>query len=308
MKKAFKILGSFILVFLLIIGGLHLTSGVLIHRLTINAQDTALFTEVEFVEVGEHQLAYRIYNPGQDKTLIVIHGFMGSSYEYHDFLNTMQARNDFTIIAFDSMGFGLSDKPLDFEYTSDNHAKTLVQAIDNLGIDQFSLMGHSMGGGIAIRMALLDQERVENLVLLAAVSPELMPSSNTTAPLWFFDLLFKNYFAQRWGLNTATVERLPQEIFAPFVIQNAAIPSEVLQKFTLDQDTNSYENELRNLFVRSFVIYGSQDTWTPPELLLTYVRELPRAAGYQLANSGHLPYLEQPEELMVLIENFINRN
>lgn len=306
--KTLKGLGILSLSLLVGLGGIHLSSRVIIHRLTLQAQNTPLFEDVQYVSVGEHQLAYRLYNPGQATTVIMIHGFMGSSYEYHDFFTEMVKTNDFTVIAFDSMGFGFSDKPLDFEYTSQNHALTLLTAIDALGIDTFTLMGHSMGGGIAIRMALIDQSRIDNLVLIAAVGPELMERNGSAPPLWFFDLLFKNYFAQRLGVNTATNEPLTSDVFAPFIIQNATIPSRVLQKFTLDQDTISYQNELKNLGVRTFLIYGAQDTWTPPSLLITYVQEMPRSAGYQLANSGHLPYLEQPEELRSLIENFINND
>jgi haloalkane dehalogenase len=305
MKKWFKITGWLFMGLLVILGGLHLTSKIMIQQLTEAAQGTPLFESVEYVQVGDHRLAYRIYNPGQEKTVVMIHGFMGSSYEYNDFFLTMGVDSDFTFIAFDTMGFGLSDKPLDFEYTSQNHAVTLSQAIDNLGIETFSLMGHSMGGGIAIRMSLLDQSRIENLVLIAAVGPELMEGTDSAPPLWFFDLLFKNYFAQRLGINSATVENLSREAFAPFIVQNAAIPSAVLQKFTIDQDTVSYFDELKGLTVRTFLIYGSEDSWTPPSLLLTYVQEMPGSSGYQLANSGHLPYLEQPEELISLIENFL---
>lgn len=306
MKKWFKIMGWFFMSLLVLLGGLHLTSKIMIQQLTETAQGTPLFESVEYVQVGQHNLAYRVYNPGQEKTVVMIHGFMGSSYEFHDFFLTMGADSDFTFIAFDTMGFGLSDKPLDFEYTSQNQAITLMQAIDNLGIETFSLMGHSMGGGIAIRMSLLDQSRIENLVLIAAVGPTLMEGGNGAPALWFFDILFKNYFAQRLGINSATVENLPKEIFAPFIVQNAAIPSAVLQKFISDQDTVSYFDDLKHLMVRTFVIYGSEDSWTPPSLLLTYVQELPRSSGYQLANSGHLSYLEQPDELISLIENFLN--
>jgi pimeloyl-ACP methyl ester carboxylesterase len=307
-KRSIKFLGIFILGVLIIFGGVHLTSRALIARLTAEAKDTPLFQDVQYVTVNDDQLAYRIYNPGQEKTVIMIHGFMGSSYEFDAFFESFVADNDFTVIAFDTMGFGFSDKPLDYLYTSQNHANTFLQAIDALEIDTFTLMGHSMGGGIAIRMALMDQSRVENLVLIAAVGPELMETSGNPLPLWFFNLLFKNYFAQRLGINTATVEPLPQDVFAPFIIQNATIPGEVLQKFTIDQDTESYFDDLKTLEVRTFLIYGTEDAWTPPSLLITYVQELPNSAGYQLAESGHLPYLEQPEELKSLIENFINKD
>jgi pimeloyl-ACP methyl ester carboxylesterase len=307
MKRFLSIVGTLFLSLLVLLGLIHFSSRITIAILTRQAQDTPLFQDVEYVQVGAHQLAYRRYNEGHDKTVVMIHGFMGSSYEYHDFFTEMAADNDFNIIAFDTMGFGFSDKPLDYEYTSQNHALTFIEALDQLGIDEFSLMGHSMGGGIAIRMALMVPTRVENLVLIAAVGPTIMGPSESAPPRWFFDLLFKNYFAQRFGINTATVERLPRATFAPFIVQNAKIPSEVLQKFILDGDTVSYENNLRNIQARTFVIYGSQDTWTPPELLTTYVGNIPIASGYQLAESGHLPYLEQPEQLKTLIENFLNR-
>jgi pimeloyl-ACP methyl ester carboxylesterase len=308
MKRFLSILGTIFLSLLVLLGLIHFSSRTMIAILTRQALGTPLFQEVEYVSIGSHQLAFRRYNEGHDKTVVMIHGFMGSSYEYHEFFTAMAADNDFNIIAFDTMGFGFSDKPLDFEYTSQNHALTFIAALDQLGIDQFSLMGHSMGGGIAIRMALMMPSRVDDLVLIAATGPTIMGPSESAPPRWFFEILFKNYFAQRLGINTATVERLPRATFAPFIVQNAAIPSDVLQKFIFDGDTVSYENNLRNIQARTFVIYGSEDTWTPPSLLTTYVGNIPIASGYQLAESGHLPYLEQPEMLKTLIENFLNRD
>lgn len=301
-----KSLGYITLAALIIFGGLHLTSRILIQRLTAQAQDSPLFQNVDYVLVDNDSVAYRVFNPGEEKTLVMIHGFLGSSYEYYDFFKALVVDQDFTVIAFDTMGFGLSDKPLDYTYTSENHAKTLLAAIDTLGLENYTLMGHSMGGGIAMRMALIDPDAMENLVLIAPVGPDTVEATGAAPPLWFYDLLFKNYFAQRLGVNTATVEPISNDIFSGFIIQNAAIPSPVLQKFTIDQDTRSITENLGNLMIRTLIVYGAEDRWTPPTLMDVYLQKLPQAEGVILENSGHLPYLEQPEALRQLIENFIN--
>jgi pimeloyl-ACP methyl ester carboxylesterase len=69
-------------------------------------------------------------------------------------------------VLVDLLGHGYSDRPHEFAYTLVEHARTVVELIDGLGIEECALVGHSMGGEIAIRVAAARPEVVSKLVMV----------------------------------------------------------------------------------------------------------------------------------------------
>lgn len=69
-------------------------------------------------------------------------------------------------LLIDCFGFGLSDRPEQFGYTIEEHAESVARLLHNLGIDSIQLIGHSMGGAIAITLAALHPELAAQLVIL----------------------------------------------------------------------------------------------------------------------------------------------
>ena len=70
------------------------------------------------------------------------------------------------VLAPDLPGFGLSDKPGGFDYSLSGYARFIVSFMDEMGIRQAVLVGNSMGGGVAVKTALLAPDRIERLVLI----------------------------------------------------------------------------------------------------------------------------------------------
>jgi pimeloyl-ACP methyl ester carboxylesterase len=91
--------------------------------------------------------------PGDDPPLLWLHGWQCSSTG--ELLPaavqpSLRARRSLLI---DFLGHGYSDKPPDFAYSMEEHARTIVTVIDALGLDRCGLVGHSMGGGVAVLVA-----------------------------------------------------------------------------------------------------------------------------------------------------------
>src|SRR5262249_6006768 len=86
---------------------------------------------------------------------------------------------DYDVVAIDLPGFGESDRPSPSEYRYDApaFAETLIGVLDSLAIERATLVGHSMGGGVALYAAARRPERVERLVLIdALVYPFRIPA------------------------------------------------------------------------------------------------------------------------------------
>ena len=103
--------------------------------------------------------------PGQDPPLLWLHGWQCASTGEllpSAVQEPLQGRRSLMI---DFLGHGYSDKPLDFPYTVEDHARTIVALIDALGIADCGLVGHSMGGQIAIHVAAARPRIVSMLVM-----------------------------------------------------------------------------------------------------------------------------------------------
>jgi pimeloyl-ACP methyl ester carboxylesterase len=103
--------------------------------------------------------------PGDDPPLLWLHGWQCSSTgELLPAAVQAPLRGRRSILV-DFLGHGYSDKPPDFAYSIKAHARTIVALIDALGIDRCGLVGHSMGGGIAVHVAAARRAVVSLLIM-----------------------------------------------------------------------------------------------------------------------------------------------
>nr|WP_106781266.1 alpha/beta hydrolase [Lysinibacillus timonensis] len=109
-------------------------------------------------------------NPSGEKTIVFLHGWPLSHKQFEYQFNVLPARG-YRCIGIDWRGFGLSDKPFT-GYNYNRLADDLYQIIKTLQLKDITLLGHSTGGGIAIRyMARYNGFGVSKLVLLSAAAP-----------------------------------------------------------------------------------------------------------------------------------------
>lgn len=115
--------------------------------------ETPTFGSTRIVEAGV----------GNPEALFLLHGFGGHLEAYAR--NVMALAADYHVIAFDFVGHGLSNKPLDIEYLPDTYARQLSELMDAMGVLQAHLCGESLGGWVAGKFAAVFPFRVKRLVL-----------------------------------------------------------------------------------------------------------------------------------------------
>jgi pimeloyl-ACP methyl ester carboxylesterase len=120
------------------------------------------------VQAGSVSLNYVEHGDG-DEPLVFIHGYTGSLRDWEETLERLPA--GFKAYAFDLRGAGESDRPGN-GYNIPRFAEDLHEATRALGLDTFTLIGHSMGGGTAMQFAVTHPERLRRLVLVAPVSSD----------------------------------------------------------------------------------------------------------------------------------------
>jgi pimeloyl-ACP methyl ester carboxylesterase len=120
---------------------------------------------VEHAEVLLHgqRIGYRA--EGRGAALVLVHGIAGTSATWDDLIPRVSARH--RVLAPDLLGHGESAKP-DGDYSLGAYANVLRDFLEVLGFARATLVGHSLGGGIALQFAYQFPERCERLVLVSS--------------------------------------------------------------------------------------------------------------------------------------------
>jgi pimeloyl-ACP methyl ester carboxylesterase len=129
---------------------------------------------VSFVEIGEHRLqvveigAGSPFGEPEGEPLLLIYGNADVVYTWHRNFRPL-AKAGFRVIAYDYPGCGESALPDGFRFGVDDLAALTLELLDVLGVERAHLIGHSMGGGIGLQLAVHHADRLCRVVLLAPV-------------------------------------------------------------------------------------------------------------------------------------------
>jgi len=120
------------------------------------------YTAGNDVEIVVHEM-------GDGPAVVFIHGSGPGASGPSNFRYNIEAfaSAGFRVLAPDLIGYGASSKPTGIDYTLDLFADTLLAALDGAGVERAHLVGNSLGGAIALRIALEQRERVDRLVMMA---------------------------------------------------------------------------------------------------------------------------------------------
>ena len=248
---------------------------------------------------------YEVY--GRGEPVILLHGWLGS---WNYWLKTMEAlKKQYRCYALDFWGFGDSGKRRD-SYDIDDFVSLVEQFMERLGIDAAPIVGHSMGGTVAMSMALNRPERVSRAIVVGS------PVTGDSLHL-FLRLAGKPWIASIvW--NMPTVLQFGIRVFSPFVVRNAA---DWYQMITRDLSRTTLEafftsiNSLRYTDLRPQLaraprpimgIYGVNDNVVNPNQADIIAKIAPQSRVKIMTGSGHFPMLDEPDNFNEQLANFLS--
>ncbi|MET9133805.1 alpha/beta fold hydrolase [Streptomyces antibioticus] len=115
--------------------------------------------------------------PGAEPARVYVHGLGAASAVYHAHVAARPELTGRRSLFVDLPGHGISDRPEDFGYTLEEHADALAAALDAAGVSGAELVGHSMGGSVAVVLAHRRPDLVSRLVLTEANLDAFPPPS-----------------------------------------------------------------------------------------------------------------------------------
>ncbi len=273
--------------------------------------------DFEFIELNGLEIHVKKSGQG-DPVFLLLHGFAASLYSWNEVMKPLGGLG--TVIAFDRPGFGLSERPLNWQgrnpYSPEAQVELVTGLLDYYGVGQAILVGSSAGGTVSLQMALAHPERVSALVL---VDPEVYHAGG--APGWVKSLLGTPQMRRLGPFFTRQIlshgrdliklawhdpDRLPPEMvenyLKPYKVDNW---DKALWEFTLASHPPGITERLEEITQLTLVITGDDDRIVPTRDSVRLAGELPNASLQVIQNAGHLPHEEQPEAFMEALTNFI---
>ncbi|MFJ8237483.1 alpha/beta fold hydrolase [Ureibacillus sp. NPDC094379] len=255
-----------------------------------------------YLKVGDINL-YCEYILNDKPPIFLIHGFASSTYTFRRIIPLLQKQ--YSVIAVDLPGFGKSEKSLSFIYSFQNYAKLMLECIHQFGYSNTHIVAHSMGGQIALNMALIAPEKINKLVLLCS-SGYLKPSKKLlilTSYLPYFDK-FVHYYIKRKDVkyhlrnvffdHTLINEELIQEFGKPL---NEEAFYKALIRLLRHREGDLLPHQLQDIHVPTLLIWGEEDRVVPVEIGQRLVNDLPDAQLITYEKTGHLITEERPEHV-----------
>lgn len=219
----------------------------------------------------------------------------------------------FRLIAPDLPGFGDSEKPAPSRYPYDVAAFTeaVVDLFGGLDIGRAHLVGHGLGGAIALHIAARHPELVSRLVLISPLcypTPLHAKLRLASAPL-VGGLLFKQLLGRRsfraFYRDWVNGHQETSGIDAHYDSFNTpAGRSALLAALRANLDLRSVVADSRRVQAPTLILWGNQDRLLPPSFGRRLAKEIP-SAGFELVNAEHAPHEEQPEAVHRIMSRFL---
>jgi pimeloyl-ACP methyl ester carboxylesterase len=247
-------------------------------------------------------IGHEIVGSGPNKVL-VLHGWFGDHTIWSEAASYFD-RERFCYALPDYRGYGRS-KAMAGEHTMREIADDALALADHLGWDRFSVVGHSMGGMAAQRIAVDVPERVQSLVCITPVPASGVPMPPEIAAV--FARVATDDDAARNIISGSLGRRLSPTVTEHILeFTRRTTTSAAMTGYGLAFTQTDFSAEARHLKTPMLVLVGEHDGGVSPDFVASTFPTLYRHAQFEtLMNSGHYPMLEVAPWLVTLIEGFI---
>jgi haloalkane dehalogenase len=277
------------------------------------------YTE-HIIQRGLYHLSAREY-PGEEPTIILMHGFPDNSHLYDRLLPWLSPSR--RVVTFDFLGWGESSKPVGYPYTAANQTGDLDAVIEQLHLEQVMLVAHDASGPPAIDWALAHADRVAALVLLNTYYAA-MPMLRPPEAIWLFSrprvrnvarvvsTLFHNFLFRKmywWQVGRFMREATARQEFVPLLYQQfAATPGTQPAFFRLNEDLASTVRDRTKRFpqMKAFrrpvrIIFGASDPYLNAGVALRFHELFPTSDLFLVPHAYHYVQIDEPEQVAQLL-------
>lgn len=292
---------------------------------------------VQFAELssqGQKLKMASIYEKPQNpngRTVLLLHGKNFASWYWERTVRELLLRG-YAVLAVDQIGFGKSSKPRQYQFSFQALAANTNEILKSLGLEKVDVIGHSMGGMLATRFALMYPEKTRKLVLVNPIGledwklmvpyrtiDELYASELKQTPETIREYQRQAYFAGQWKPEYEPLIQVAsgwsQHPDYKEVAWNAALTSDMVF-------TQPVIYEFPRLLTETLLIIGTRDRTAigrdrVPESVAKKLgnyevlgkqaaRAIPRAKLVEIKGVGHMPQVEAFDQYFSALEKFLS--
>lgn len=270
----------------------------------------------QFVNVNGHRTTYLSHGTGPP--IVLLHGYAGAIWNWEHQIEPLGRR--FTLFIPDLIGQGLSDKPR-VAYTPAFYVDWLKGFLEAVGVERAAIVGHSMGAGLALGLALTHPGHVDRFVLISGF------------PRRVLEYLRSRHLQRlhRWGCGwlfglgyRLLGRRALQQLIGGLVADRSLVTPAVIERAYrlrkdygrarplwsslthIDEWETEYAPRLGAVQCPTQIIWGQQDGFLPLAAGEDLHRAIPRSRLTVIPHAGHLPMWERPDDVNRLIIEFLS--
>ncbi len=261
------------------------------------------------------------YSSSKKKNILFIHGLGSSSDRWGDIPDAL-SRYFHPIVAVDLMGFGGSDKPVTPEYTIEYFSKFIREVIscnqiwindDYCNDDNHKtiIIGHSLGGYIAAKVAIDDQDLIEKLVLIDSSGMLTKPTP-----------MLEQYLYAALNPSLENVKRVFEQMLENPTLLNPTLVDAFIKRINLTGAKYAFKSAFENSTkkhiesselqsienIPALIIWGAADRVIPVRHSKRFNKAFKNSKLQIIEDAGHAPFSEKPSMVFDIIREFLTNN
>jgi pimeloyl-ACP methyl ester carboxylesterase/putative sterol carrier protein len=274
--------------------------------------------DLEQVDVEIDGIRLSCYVAGSGPPMVLLHGLGGYKLSWLPMLAPLAARH--RLVVPDLPGHGASDKP-SADYSPRFFARVVRRLMDVLEMDRAVLVGNSMGGRVAIELALRSPKRVDSLVLLAPAVPgirlrflmnftRIVPTELGAIPIplrerWAEGLV-RRMFGSPGLMPPETFRVAADEFIRIYREPRARMAFFSSLRHLVTERPDPFWETMRRVKQPALVVSGSEDHLVAPRLAAKLAHHLPHGRLVPFSGVGHVPQVEAPQEVLTELWPFLH--
>lgn len=246
----------------------------------------------------KHHGKFRFVEEGEGEPLVLLHGLFGALSNFMDLIEHFRSSYKVIVPILPLYDLNLLDT------TVGGLAKFVRRFLDTMDYKDIHLLGNSLGGHVCLVYALNNPDRIKTIILTGSSGLFENGMGETYPKRGNYEFIKKKTELTFYDPAIASKE-LVDEVFEIVNNRIKAIKIIALAKSAIRHNLGE---ELMEIKVPTMLIWGKNDTITPPLVAEEFHKLIPHSELHYINHCGHAPMMEVPKEFNVLLEGFLNKH
>lgn len=241
---------------------------------------------------------FKYVEEGEGEPLVLLHGLFGALSNFQDLLEYFKKTHHVVIPMLPLFDLSVLDT------TVNGLAKHVQKFMDAMEFDKVHLLGNSLGGHVGLVYTLKHQERVKTITLTGSSGLFENGMGETYPKRGDYEFMRKKTELTFYDPKVATKE-LVDEVYSIVNNRLKVIKIIALAKSAIRHNLG---DELKEILVPTCLIWGQNDTITPPMVAEEFKALIPNSELHWIDKCGHAPMMEVPHEFNRILDSFLSKH